>query len=369
MASNLKNKNKQIAQYVNGSVVIYSLSKLSMIEKMLIRIMCTVIFVFTSVIMHSQVDKTITSSQVSPDPYIKWICQFPEIKADGKSRFKGRFLEYTFGKGKADFLFRPVSVVANDSANFWILDQEVGLILKVKDGVGEMPHYKGKNPEKFPSLVGVCLAGPEKILFTDSYNNRLYQYEINKKTLSIFNDTLQLNRPTGIAYSPVNQSIYVVETNAHQVTELDESGRILRRIGTRGTLPGEFNFPTSIWIDDSGKIFIVDAMNFRIQIFSPNGELISVFGKTGDATGYFARPKGIATDSQGNIYVADALFNTIQIFDVEGKFLYNFGAQGRGEGEFWMPSGIYIDKDDYIYVADSYNSRIQVFRLIKGTEQ
>ena len=67
----------------------------------------------------------------------------------------------------------------------------------------------------------------------------------------------------------------------------------------------EFNFPTFIWIDNKGIVYLVDTMNYRIQILDKTGNFIFSFGSIGDATGYFARPKGIATDSHGNIYVAD----------------------------------------------------------------
>jgi len=84
------------------------------------------------------------------------------------------------------------------------------------------------------------------------------------------------------------------ETGAHRISVLNRKGEIIKRTGSRGNGPGEFNFPTFIWIDKLGNAYVVDSMNFRIQIFNKNGEFVSAFGEIGDATGYFARPKGIA---------------------------------------------------------------------------
>jgi DNA-binding beta-propeller fold protein YncE len=214
------------------------------------------------------------------------------------------------------------------------------------------------------SLVGICYGPNSSILFTDSHARTIYSLTAEKKNLRILNDTLKLEQPTGIAYSMVNKEIWVVETKAHRIAVLNEKGELLRRLGKRGNGPGEFNYPTHIWIDKKGLIYITDAMNFRIQVLNAGGEVVSIFGEAGDASGYLASPKGIATDSFGNIYVVDALFHVVQVFDIKGKLLYKFGNQGHGNGEFWMPSGIYIDNQDNIYVADSYNSRVQVFQLI-----
>jgi DNA-binding beta-propeller fold protein YncE len=256
-----------------------------------------------------------------------------------------------------------VAISAVNSELFWTIDQENGLIFKVDKGVGEITQFKNKHYKQFPSLVGMCALPGGKMLFSDSFLNKIFVFEKGKSRLISLNDSLTFERPTGIAYSMLTHEIWVLETTANRITVMNEQGKFIRRLGNRGAEPGEFNFPTSIWIDNTGIVYIVDALNFRVQIFSQEGKVLRVFGKNGDAAGNFARPKGIATDSYGNIYVADALFNVVQIFDSSGHFLYRFGKQGQKNGEFWMPSGIYIDEKDFIYIADSYNSRVQVFKL------
>lgn len=295
---------------------------------------------------------------------VNWVKQYPSITNNkAERRFGERIADFIFGKKTRAELNRPVAVAAVNPGLFWTLDQENGLIFKVEKELGEITHYRNKQYKFFPSLVGICNLPTGRMLFTDSFLNKIFKTNPDKKEFYSLNDSLSFERPTGIAFSPLTHDIWVVETNAHRVTVINEEGKFKWRMGSRGIEPGQFNYPTSIWIDHSGKVYIVDALNFRIQIFSDKGELLGIFGKNGDAAGNFARPKGIATDSYGNIYVADALFNVVQIFDSSGRFLYTFGKQGQSSGEFWMPSGIFIDEKDYIYVADSYNSRVQVFRL------
>ncbi len=295
---------------------------------------------------------------------VQWLEEWP-AKAN---KAKRSFFDIILGRNKQE-LKRPVSLVVENKNEFWVLDQESNAILQVIKEKAKTPNYIRKMDIVYSSLVGICDFREHEILFTDSYLNKIFFVNSEKKECTVLNDSLKLDKPTGIAYSPLTHEIWVLETGEHRIVVLNEKGEVLKKIGARGNGKGEFNFPTHIWIDKNGIVYIVDAMNFRIQILNKDGEVINVFGSNGDATGYFASPKGIATDSYGNIYVADALFHAVQVFDIKGNFLYTFGSQGQKEGEFWMPSGIFIDNDNKIYVADSYNSRIQVFQLITGGKQ
>lgn len=296
--------------------------------------------------------------------YIQWVGQFPKnIDDTGKVRFSKKINELLFGK-KSPELAKPISLIADSPESFWVLDQGKRSVLSVNKKVGDIPHFLNKKNIDFPSLVGICEISPGEILFTDSYLNKIFHLSTDRKELIALNDTIRFDKPTGIAYNKITKQIWVAETDAHRILVLNEKGEIIKKIGKRGNNPGEFNFPTFIWIDQFGIIYVVDAMNFRVQTFNKDGEFLSLFGEIGDATGYLSRPKGIATDSYGNIYIVDALFHVVQIFDKSGKFLYKFGGQGHENGQFWLPVGIYIDDKDYIYIADSYNSRIQIFKLI-----
>jgi DNA-binding beta-propeller fold protein YncE len=303
----------------------------------------------------------------SRHPYISWVSQYPAHKeGEVKQSTAKRIYDFLVQKNKQATLSRPVSVIGNNPGSFWVLDQGDETIGEIKKNKLEIPKSIKKKANYFTSLVSECILPDGSILFTDSRLNKVFLLDIASKKASPINDTLQLQQPTGVAYSAATNEIWITETGAHRITVLSRSGELKRRIGRRGSENGEFNFPTSIWIDKAGDAYVVDAMNFRVEIFNKNGEFVSTFGEAGDATGNFARPKGIATDTYGNIYVADALFHVVQIFDRTGNFLYSFGRQGREKGEFWMPAGIYIDSKNYIYVADSYNSRIQIFQLING---
>jgi len=292
---------------------------------------------------------------------ITWVATIPDKTVKDSKNIFSRIGNIVFGE-EPPLLQRPVSVTATDITRIWIADQGKGEIVLTGNGQGSGSSFFNQKDKKLASITGICITPGEKILFTDSGTNGLYK-KSDRSNYSLINDTIKLLQPTGVAWSPVTGEVWVIETKAHSIAVLNNDGVRVRSIGQRGTGPGEFNFPTHIWIDNDGKAYITDALNYRIQVFDRYGNFIFCFGEQGDATGYFARPKGIATDSMGNIYIADALFNAIQVFDKTGKFAYYFGSQGTGREQFWMPNGIFIDKNDFLYIADSYNSRIQIFKI------
>ena len=218
---------------------------------------------------------------------------------------------------------------------------------------------------KLSSPIGVAMDGEGRIYVADSQLQRVNIYNDDGKLINFIKGGFA--RPTGVAIDRNKGLLYVLDTLLHQVFIFDLKGVLKDQFGERGRDDGEFNFPTSIFVDKDGFIYITDSMNFRIQIFDKDHSFIGKFGRQGDGSGDFSNPKGVAVDSEGNIYVVDTLFDAVQIFDREGRLLLSFGRSGNDNGEFWLPSGIFIDDTDTIYVADSYNSRVQVFKFL-GSE-
>ena len=302
------------------------------------------------------------SSVKTEEKRVEWVEEFPTSKKNKTIQFSDRLKNLVFGNEQ--LLIKPISIVVDKTGSLIVTDQGLNTIIKLSNQSNRKQRRIKNGQGSFSSLVGICLFNENGILFSDSYLNKVFLLNENERQPEVLNKSVELLQPTGIAYSSITKEIWVVETKGHRISILNEQGELIRILGKRGNNPGEFNYPTFIWIDKFGIIYVVDSLNFRVQIFDKTGEIISVFGKSGDGSGNFARPKGIAVDSHGNIYIADALFHTIQIFDKSGNYLYNFGSQGRNKGQFWMPIGVFIDENDNIYVADSYNARIQKFKLL-----
>lgn len=126
----------------------------------------------------------------------------------------------------------------------------------------------------------------------------------------------------------------------------------VQKFGSIGSGPGEFQTPTGIALDDSGRIIVASLFHDRVQIFDPLGNYITEFATRG--------PRGVAVDSTGRILVVEDTPG-VQIFDSEGNFLQEFGSLGSNDGEFRAARGISVDSNNRIIVADTQNSRVQIF--------
>jgi DNA-binding beta-propeller fold protein YncE len=216
------------------------------------------------------------------------------------------------------------------------------------------------------SPIGIAIAG-DKLFVTDSVRGVVFVIDKRGKVLGTFGGGL-FERPTGIAASPDGGHLYVVDTKGHCIYRTTLSGEVEKKIGTRGTGEGQFNFPTNVTCTADGRLVVTDSMNFRVQVLTADGSFISEFGYAGDGPGTFSKPRGVAVDSEGHIYVVDALFDNVQVFSPEGEMLLAFGSSGYGPGRFYLPSGIYIDDEDRIYVADAYNQAVQFFDYVAGED-
>jgi sugar lactone lactonase YvrE len=187
------------------------------------------------------------------------------------------------------------------------------------------------------------------------------------------------NIPEGIAVD-ASGTIYVADTYNNAIRKITPTGLVstFAGSGTTGSGDGQgtdasFNHPTGIVLDASGNVYIGDTENNEIRKITPGG-LVSTFAgatATGDIDGQgttarFNWPQGLAIDDSGNVYVADALNNKIRKITPGGLVctLAGSSAQGSTDGigsqaSFYWPNGIAFDASGNLYVADTWNNEIR----------
>jgi DNA-binding beta-propeller fold protein YncE len=222
----------------------------------------------------------------------------------------------------------------------------------------------GSKKERIESPVGVAFDDDLRLYLADS-SGKLFAFSPKGEVLYTLRTAGEeaLQRPTGVAYSPNQKLIYVVDTLANRVHALHPGGEPAFSFGQRGEAEGSFNFPTHIFWAAPGELYVTDSLDFRIEIFDEAGKPLGAFGHHGDGSGDVAMPKGVAVDRDGIVYLVDAIFDNVQLFDRQGKFLLTLGQRGVDFGEFWLPSGAFISNSGELYVCDTYNHRVQVFRI------
>ena len=272
--------------------------------------------------------------------------------------------ELIFGKSKIGVLVTPSDVAIDQSDRLYVTDSGAAVV--------HIFDLKKRTYKQFASLSGkeillkpvaLTIVG-NRIYVVDSILRKVCIFDKDGKFIFSFGDE-RFRRPSGIAYWPQDEIVYVADTAGHTIYVYTRGGKFIQQIGSRGMAGGMFNFPTHLWVDKDGKLYVSDTLNYRIQVFSRQHSLFTTFGRQGDRPGNFAHPCGIATDSFGNTYVTDRQFENVQVFDQYGQILLAFGEEGTQPGQFWLPAGIFIDHRNRIYVADSFNKRIQVFELVE----
>lgn len=276
-----------------------------------------------------------------------------------------RMKDLLFGEAEHR-LVRPMAVVAVDGV-IYVADPGARGVHRFDPARNGYALIGAAGGNSLPSPVGLARGDDGAVYVADSKLAQVLLIRPGAKEALPLQLKAALRQPTGIAFDAVAGRLFVADTTAHQIKVFDRDGALEQTIGSRGTGPGEFNFPTLLWRSPQGHLHVTDALNFRIQTFDEKGRVVGMFGRQGDGSGDAARPKGVATDRYGHIYVVDALFHAVQIFDASGKFLLALGQRGQARGEFWLPAGIFIDGNDTIYVADTYNRRVQVLRHVGGS--
>ncbi|XP_078364805.1 uncharacterized protein LOC144649222 [Oculina patagonica] len=149
-------------------------------------------------------------------------------------------------------------------------------------------------------------------------------------------------------------------------SDVDSIGRVIKKIGHKGTRKGNFKNPGGVASNAQGEIAVADYFNNRVEVFDEAGKFLFKFGKKGSDEGQFLGPTGITYTRTNKIIVMDSRNFRVQIFDKTGQFLMNFGKRGSNQGEFGWSEGVSVDENDNIIVTDTENNRVQIF-LLDGT--
>jgi DNA-binding beta-propeller fold protein YncE len=183
----------------------------------------------------------------------------------------------------------------------------------------------------------------------------------------------QFSQPRGIASSPIDGSVYVVDMGNNRVERFDETGAF---VGIWGDETGNVSFtqeapggPTGITVGPDGLIYVCDTWGHQIIVFDESGREVRRFGTNGDTgdspdptslPGQFFGPRDIAIYND-EIYVVDTGNERVQVFAMDWTFRRAFGGKGTEPSQLNEPVGIAISDDGLIYIADSNNGRISVF--------
>ena len=331
----------------------------------------------------------------------------------------------------------PQSVAFDTTGNAYIAESYAGQILEVSPsgtvtvvaGNGTNGYSGDGGPATSAALnqpLGVFVDGSGNIFIADSQNSLIREVTASTGTIqTVAGDfpagagysgdgglaiQAQLDTPEGI-YVDASGNIFIADSGNSIVREVTASNNDIQTVAGTPQQFGFFgdggsptaavlDFPTSVFLDSSGNIFISDTFNNVIRVVNPgtlpitvagttvpNGEIVTVIGAQypfelgapcpaandgGPAlSANLCVPVGIFVDSSEDIFIADN--NNFAIREVVaagtistvagtiGSNCTTYLATGCGNGnsatdptvELNYPNGVFVDSAGDIYIADS----------------
>lgn len=229
--------------------------------------------------------------------------------------------------------------------------------------------HTGKAPFKVP--VAVAVDADNDIYVGDSGLGQVLVFGPDLAFKRTIGHPPDLVAPSGLAVDDARGRLYVVDARKHVLLVYEAAtGRLLQKVGKRGSGPGEFNFPTGVAVGPDGRVYVSDTMNCRVEVFGANLAFTTSFGEIGVRPGQFRRPKGIAVDADNVVYVVDSDYNNFQMFTPAGDILMWVGEMGERPGQMQLPAGIAVDRARRrILVTEQVNKRVQVFERIAASKR
>lgn len=166
----------------------------------------------------------------------------------------------------------------------------------------------------------------------------------------------ELQDPRGLALDH-SGALLVVETGRQWVARIAPDGRLLGRIGTPGSRPGQFEEPVAVAVDASGAIHILDAARAVIQVFSPDGTFKAEYG---DEFKMF-RPRGLAIGDDGLIYIADTGRNRVLRVRPDGELQDSIPADPVRQPPVIDQPTAAVGRGGSVYVAEPTRARLTQF--------
>ena len=162
----------------------------------------------------------------------------------------------------------------------------------------------------------------------------------------------------GVAVSPVNEHIHVVDHGSSRIHVFDVEKNV-RTFGQHGKGEGLLNYPRGIYVSATGQVYVANKDNDCVSVFREDGTCIRTIGQ-----GKLCCPWDVLVHGSGLVCVADCGCHSIAVFSQEGELVRTFGSMGGGKGEFVWPCGLAASPDGHhLYVSDLDMPQVQVVTL------
>ncbi len=230
----------------------------------------------------------------------------------------GAYLKTIGKEGRAGGEFKEPSAVAIDSDNIlYVTERDNPRVQKFTSNGKYLTRFGQKTllGSQLGDPMGIALTSDSSILISDWDKNEVIKISKLGKLEKIGEENNLLKFPAGLALNHLG-NILVTDRGNHCIWEITISGDVVRRIGSKGTSPGQFLFPYGVIVLSNKSIVVTESGNNRVSIFSETGSFIRCFGEKGSGPGQFDHPRHLCVDNCGRVVVVDQMNQRLQIFNV-----------------------------------------------------
>lgn len=266
------------------------------------------------------------------------------------------------GQDEFTLLRHPMDVTASDEEIF-VSDSENGRV-QIFDLQGRPRGIiggPGAGPGHLAYPTGVAVSG-----------NELYVADLQTGAVSVFSrsgrferrleggEYAQIKKPADLIIS--GERLYVTDLKLGSVLIFSRDGHLLSAVGTRGSGPGQLDYPNGAAVDSAGNLYVADTGNNRVSVFDPQGRFSRFIGVSPEGAGLLPSVRGVAIDAEGNLWTAVGFRSQVIVWNPEGKEVLRLGGIGPGPGQLGLPNGIAIDRSGMIWLTETANNRVSQFR-------
>lgn len=330
---------------------------------------------------------------------------------------------FSDGIGAAASFYHPFAIVIDISGNMFVADSYNHCIRKITISSGLVSTVAGSRSAGFVDGVGaaasfnypqgITVDDSGNLYVADSSNNCIRKIIISSGLVSTLagsgsvgnmdgiGTVASFNNPVGIRID-TSGNLYVADASSNLIRKIVVSSRFVLTMAGSGSAAyadgvgtlAAFNYPSDIFFDSSGNLYVADTFNNRIRVVTINSPLsaasssphldsqwivstIAGSGVLGYADGVgtaasFNIPVEIKVDGSGHLYVADSFNNRIRkivagvVSTLAGSGTAAYVDGVGTEASFNYPTGIAIDDFGNLYVADTSNNCIRKIVISTG---
>lgn len=310
-----------------------------------------------------------------------------------------------------------LAAIVNGAAAIDVLGQDDGNL------TAPVPIFTKVSPHNGPNRLGyadpwkaVVDSGRHRLFVADSANRRVLVYDLNPdgslpdrlpdhvlgqpnfySRQSVLSQS-GLSNPTGLAYDPVHDRLYVVDTDSHRVLVYDTAvlsngmnaafvlGQASFTAGAAATTQARMNLPRSVALDVAGqRLFVADRDNARVLVFDTtalaNGmNAVHVLGQSDFTSAIQAttqagmsRPRGVAFNATTQrLFVGDAarvlvfdvatIANGMNASNVIGQANFTASVAATTQAGMGLAYDVAADAvNNRLFVVDQANHRVLVY--------